>query len=139
MGCTNEADPIHTRVRILKVVVQEVNGTRFKHNPKTTLIIWKPYKGFLPLLRERHQTSLTYGWPGPMLTTPATVEVVDHRRSCSVPIVISHSFFYVCTLLQSQLHFHTRAIISSPKVTTSPASRPARSTDDGAKRYQKRR
>ncbi|QCE11512.1 hypothetical protein DEO72_LG10g2745 [Vigna unguiculata] len=66
----------------------------------------------------------------PMSTTPTTV---DGRNT---PIVVSHSFFYVCTLLQSQLHFLTRATTFSPKVTTTPASRPARSTDDDSKCYQ---
>ncbi|QCE11511.1 hypothetical protein DEO72_LG10g2744 [Vigna unguiculata] len=65
-----------------------------------------------------------------MSTRPA---IVDGRNT---PIVVSHSFFYVCMLLQSQLHFQTRATTSSPKVTTALASQPARSTCDGSKRYQ---
>lgn len=65
-----------------------------------------------------------------MSTTPA---IVDGRNT---PIVVFHSFFYVCPLLQSQLHFQTRATTSSPKVTTTLASQPARSTYDGSKRYQ---
>ena len=123
-------ETIHKRVRILKVVVQEVNGSIFKPKPKNNSNNMKTLKRFLPYLRSRHQPSPTNGRPVPMSTTPTTV---DGRNT---PIVVSHSFFYVCTLLQSQPHFQTRATTSSPKVMTSLASWPARSTGDGFKRYQ---